>query len=81
MLVLERLPGDNPVRRALENKGDRKYVEEAIRLIRNSPVVDECYKIAEDYCARAAANLKDLPQNDAHRSLTDLTDYILKRDI
>lgn len=81
LLVLERLPGDNPVRRALENKGDRKYVEEAIRLIRNSPVVDECYKIAKDYCARASDNLKGLPENYAHRSLTDLTDYILKRDI
>jgi heptaprenyl diphosphate synthase/octaprenyl-diphosphate synthase len=81
MLILKRLPGDNPVRRALDNKGNPKYVQEAIRLIRNSPVVDECQKIAKDYCAKARKNLETLPQNAAYDSLVSLTDYILERDI
>ena len=80
LLVLERLPGDNPVRRALENRGNRKYVNEAIRLIKNSPIVDECYRIAEDYCEKARQTLKKLPENESRQSLIDLTGYILMRD-
>jgi len=81
MLILERLPGDNPVRRALQHRGNEKYVKEAIRLIKNSPIVDECYQIAAEYCTRACDSLKDLPQNDARHSLINLADYILRRDI
>lgn len=81
MLVLERLPGDNPVRRALAHKGNQKYVAEAIRLIKSSPIVDECYQTAADYCARARENLKGLPESDARQSLISLADYVLERDI
>ncbi len=80
LLVLERLPGDNPVRRALASRGNRKYVNEAIRLIKNSPIVDECYKIAAEYCEKARQTLKKLPENESHKSLIDLTEYILIRD-
>ena len=44
-------------------------------------MVDECYKIAEDYCAKARDNLETLPKSAAYESLVSLTDYILERDI
>jgi len=81
MLLLERYPENNPVKSLFENKNQdtKKKIEAAIKLIRGSSIVDECYKVASDYCSRAVRNLKLLPDNANYQTLTDLANYVIKR--
>ncbi|MFA5309530.1 MAG: polyprenyl synthetase family protein [Dehalococcoidales bacterium] len=78
MLVIERDPEGNPVKKLFETK-DKKYVEEAIDQVRNSSVIKECYKIAGEYRDTAIRNLKTLPKTTARQSLFDLADFVVKQ--
>jgi len=78
MLLLEHYPEDNPVKKLFKN-GDKKNIEAAIELVRNSSIVEECYKVASEYCAKACQNLNLLPDNASHQSLTELADYVIER--
>ena len=80
MLLLERYPEDNPVKRLFHNRDERQNIKLAIEIVRNSPIVDECYKVASDYCAKACQNLTLLPENASRRALFELADYIIKRN-
>ncbi len=79
MLLLERYPEDNPVKKVFENKDKQKNIERAIELVRNSPIVQECYGIASEYRAKACQNLNLLPENASHQALTGLADYNINR--
>ncbi len=80
MLLLERYPDNNPLRRVFQNEGDKQEnIKLAIELVRNSPVIEECYEVASDYCARACRNLDLLPVSASRRSLEELTNYVLAR--
>ena len=79
MLLLERYPEDNPVKKVFENKDKQKNIERAIELVRNSPIVQECYGIATEYRAKACQNLNQLPENPSRQALTGLADYIINR--
>lgn len=80
MLILEHHPDDNPVRRLFQNEGDRQEnIRRAIELFRDSPLVEECYRIAADYQSKCFLNLKMLPDNTSRRSLQALTEYVLAR--
>ena len=79
MLLLERYPEDNPVKRLFQNKDKQKNIKLAIELVRNSSIVPECYKISSEYCTKACQNLKLLPDNDSRRILTELADYVAQR--
>ncbi len=79
MLLLESYPGDNPVKRLFQNRDEQKNISLAIDLIRNSSIVQECYKIASDYCSKACHDLSLLPDNANRRALVQLADYIISR--
>ena len=79
MLVLERYPEDNPVKRLFQNEDRSKNIGLAIELVRSSSIPQECYAVASDYCARACHNLKLLPDNVCRRSLIELAEYVVKR--
>jgi len=79
ILLLERYPEDNPIKKVFENKDKQKNIERAIELIRNSSIVQECYGIATEYRAKACQNLNLLPENASHQALTGLADYIINR--
>lgn len=79
MLLMERYPEDNPVKRRFENRGDQDNISQAIEMIRNSPIVDECYKVASEYCARACQNLNQLPENSSRQALLSLAEYVVAR--
>ncbi len=78
MLLLEHYPQDNPVKRVSESR-DKKYVQTAIEMIRNSSIVPECYKVAAEYCSKACRSLNALPDNPARQALTQLADYVINR--
>jgi len=79
MLLLERYPEDNPVRKLFRNGDKEKNIKLAIELVCNSSIVQECYSIASDYCAQACQDLKLLPDKDSHRSLVELANYVVRR--
>jgi geranylgeranyl pyrophosphate synthase len=79
ILLLERYPEDNPVKKVFENKEKQKNIEMAIELVRNSSIVQECYGIATEYRAKACQNLNQLPENPSRQALTELADYIIHR--
>ena len=79
MLLLERYPEDNPVKRRFENRDDRDNIKQAIEMIRNSPIVDECYIVASEYSARACQDLTELPDNSSRQALFELAKYVVAR--
>ena len=79
MLLLERYPEDNPVKRLFQNGDKQKNIELAIELVRNSSIVQECYEVASHYCSKACCNLSQLPDNPSRQTLIQLADYIIKR--
>jgi len=78
MLILERYPADNPVRRLFETR-DKEHLEPAINIVRQEAVVEECYRIASDYCAKACQNLKLLPDDSVCQVLIALANYVIRR--
>ena len=79
MLLLERYPEDNPVRELFQNRNKQKNIKLAIELVRSSSIVQECYTVAADYCARACHNLNLLPENASRQSLINLANYVIER--
>jgi geranylgeranyl pyrophosphate synthase len=79
MLLLERFPEDNPVKKIFEDEDKDKNIKLAIELVRNSSIIEECYRIASDYCAKACRNLNLLPDNASRQALKDLANYVVSR--
>jgi geranylgeranyl pyrophosphate synthase len=80
MLVLERCPGDNPIRQLFQGEGDRQEnVRLAVERVASSGVLEECYQLARNYSARAVASLSPLPDSPARGSLEELAQYVVMR--
>jgi geranylgeranyl pyrophosphate synthase len=79
MLLNERYPHDNPVKRLFENRERTENIAIAIEQVRSSSIVDDCYKIARSYCDKACNSIKELPQNSSRQSLLDLADFVVTR--
>jgi len=79
MLLLERFPEDNPVKKIFQNEDKDKNVKLAIERIRDSSIIEECYQTASNYCAKACSNLNLLPDNASRQALKNLADYVVKR--
>ncbi|MFC1980694.1 polyprenyl synthetase family protein [Chloroflexota bacterium] len=78
MLLLERYPEDNPVKRLFEN-GDKRNIEQAIEMVQNSSIVEECYQVASEYCSLACRDLNLLPDNASRQALMELANYVIDR--
>jgi len=79
MLLLERYPQDNPVRRLFNRENEDSNIALAISMVRNSSIVEECYQIASDYCAKACRNLNLLPGDTNRQILIELADFVVIR--
>jgi octaprenyl-diphosphate synthase len=79
MLLLKYYPEDNPVRKLFQKTDIPGNTKRAIELVRNSPIVQECYAAAADYCARACQNLNLLPESDDRQVLVELAAYVIRR--
>lgn len=79
MLLLEQYPEDNPVKKLFHNEDKHKNIQLAIELVRNSSIVQKCYRVVSDYCTRACGNLNLLPDNESRRALIKLADYVAER--
>jgi len=80
MMLLERFPGDNPVRRIFNNEGDNhENVKEAIDLLNGSHIIEDCYRMASEYSEKALRNLDNMPDTKNRQALTALADFVVKR--
>ena len=77
ILLFER-PENNEVREAFE-KDSRRGTKQLMEMVHNSSVLDEGYRIAQDFASRACSALERLPQNTVYNSLTDLAGYVTER--
>ena len=78
MLLLKRYPKNNPVRKIFENPELKENVATAIEMIKNSDIVDECYKVASGYKIKACSELYKLPSNNRWY-LLELADFVVER--
>ncbi len=80
MLLRERYPKDNAVKNLFKDRQDLAAIKKVIDLVRNSPeIVDECYRIANDYKDKGCRDLNKLPDKPVRKSLLDLADYVVLR--
>ncbi len=79
ILLLEYYPEDNPVERLFKHRDEQDNIRLAVELVRNSPIIEECYQVASDYCAKACLNLKPLPDNPSRQALIELANYVISR--
>jgi octaprenyl-diphosphate synthase len=80
IMLAERYPKDNPIQKTFETR-DNQHVAKAIDMVRNSDIIDECYKTASEYCEKACRNLKSIPKTTSRQALYDLAEFVLVREI
>ena len=80
ILLAERYPDGNRIKEAFENRQDPGKLRAAVEMVRNSSIIRDAGKIAEEFCGKAGESLKELPDGPARRSLSDLAEYVIRRD-
>ena len=82
MMLIKQFPEDNPVKRLFNSQGDKDTnIRQAIEMVRNSSITEECYKVASDYCNKACRSLDILPDNGNRKPLLKLADFITVRKL
>ena len=80
LLLMERYPKDNPIKKAFRTKRPRaEHVAEAVYMVLNSDILNESYAVARDFQERAVSALAPLPAIDARAALEDIAGYVLER--
>ncbi len=79
MLLMERYPADNPVKKVFENPALNNEIKRAVDMVQNSSIVDDCYKTALEYREKAVAGLKQLPDIACRESLYNLAEFVVQR--
>ncbi len=84
MLLLERYPDDNPVKELFNNRdmaeaARQVKVKRAIDMVAKSSIVEECYRVASDYCDQARQKLELLPASPVRKTLVEITDFVVNR--
>ena len=79
VLLKEQRPDDNPVNDIFEHREIERNLELAIQMIRNSGIVSECYRSAQDFITEACRALDIFPESPSQRKLIELADYVVER--
>lgn len=79
IMLVERHPDDNPIRAVFGDKGGEANLKRALDAITASDIIPECYRVAEEFVAKACAAIAPMEDNAAKRSLLVLADYVLAR--
>ena len=82
--LLERYPNDNPVLDLFKDKDTETVnqegkVQQALDMINDSSIIEECYSVIQRYCDTASQALEILPDCAARRSLLDICCYTRER--
>jgi len=79
IMLLERYPDDNPVKDLFKDRTQDGKLRQALDMINNSGILDDCYEVIREYCDQAARSLDILPDCEARLSLLALPEYIRER--
>jgi len=79
LLLLDRYPRDNPIRKLFAHRRRQEYLNQAVEMIRQSDIPRQSYQMAESFAKEAREALTALPKNPARRTLRDIVAYILER--
>lgn len=81
LLLLERYPKDNPIKKFFQAKRDReKHLQAALAMVLDTEVLDASMEIARDYVRRANEAIAPLAESPAKQCLLELGEYVLSRD-
>ena len=79
LLLMERYPQDNPVRKLFSQRRSPDHLSQAEEMIRSSDIAQESYGMAADFGQRAESALAILPDSEARDTLRDIVHYVLDR--
>ncbi len=79
LLLMERNPDENPIKKLFSNERPQEHLAEAIVMIQNSDILDESHAVAQDFRDRAVAALDPLPDTPARAALIETAGYMLER--
>jgi octaprenyl-diphosphate synthase len=79
LLLVERHPGDNPVRRLFRDRGGADHLREAIEMVRGSDILSEAHATAKRFGDAARDALAKLPATRERESLQEMATYVLER--
>ena len=80
LFYLDAAPRENPVRRFLAADGDRAgYLPDALAAVTESDAIGRAQGMAQEFVDRALQGLSALEATDAHRTLEELSGYVLTR--
>ena len=79
IMLLERYPEENPIKALFQDHQANGNLEQALDMIRNSSILDDCYAVVRDYCIKTTSALACLQSNPARRPLLELAEYVMER--
>ena len=80
LLLIEKFPKDNPIKRFFLAKRDREpRLQEALAMIRETGVLETSMEMAREYVTRATDAITILPDSDARRCLVGIGEYVMSR--
>ena len=79
LLLMEREPDDNPIKRMFANEHPQEHLAEALAAVQNSDVLDESRKVAQDFRDRAVSALEPLADSAPRSALIEIADHVLGR--
>lgn len=81
LLLLERYPRDNPIKKFFGARGARREerLQEAIEMVRSTEVLEVSMEMARDYIKRGEEAIRFLPDGEAKQCLHELGEYVLTR--
>ncbi len=81
LIARERHPNDTVISDLFSNPGDRDRLEQAVAMVVGASVLNECYAVANDFCAKARSSLLSLPKNPSRDSLEEIIGFVTARRV
>ena len=79
ILFAEQHPNDTSIKELFEMRNDEARFKKVLDMILSSPVIEQSYDVAREFCSQSRLCLKDIPDSTAKRSLLALVDYVIER--
>ncbi len=81
LIAKERHPNNTAIADLFSSPGDREKLEQAVAMVVGACVLDECYAVATDFCAKARSSLLSLPKNPSRDSLEEIIGFVTARRV
>jgi geranylgeranyl pyrophosphate synthase len=79
LLLMERYPDSNPIRRLFEEEDGAGHLAEAVAMIHETGIMEASYGVVADFLDRAHAALTPLPSRPELDALHGIADYVASR--